>query len=172
VLQYVAGCGNALQRVAPVRVGVAGSNNTLQHAATRCNTLQHTTLHHIRIAGGGDNIEEIIPLHLTPPHCNTPQHIATHYNTMPNTTLKHTTLQHTFIAGGGDDIEELTPFDLTQSCGVAASVAETQVSFVEIQASFAEIQGAALRCARELIFGGKVSRSSFCLEMHASSAEI
>jgi len=91
---------------------------------------------------------------------------------MQNTTLKHTTLQHTFIAGGGDDIEELSPFDLTQSCGVAASVAEIQVSFVEIQASFAEMQDAALRCARELIFWKKVSRSSFCLEMHVSSAEI
>ena len=99
----------------PTHKHAAAHRNTpdrrhMRHAATRCNTLQHTATHYNTLQHTAAHCSKPHRRHIqhtathcntlqhTATHCNTPQHTATHCNTY--STLQHTatlcnTLQHT-----------------------------------------------------------------------------
>jgi len=59
------------------------SRNALQHTATYCDTLQHTATHCNTLQ------------HTATHSCNTPERTATHGNTLQHTATRCNTLQHT-----------------------------------------------------------------------------
>ena len=63
----------------------------LQHTATHCNTLQHTTY----LATHSDVWRDFHMLRHTATHCNTLQHTAIHCNTLQHTATHCNTLRHT-----------------------------------------------------------------------------
>jgi len=63
-------------------------NITLQHAATRCNTLKE-----VWRCGGFEGVIKCAEQH-TATHCYTLQHTETHCNTLQNTETHGNTLQH------------------------------------------------------------------------------
>jgi len=86
MLQHAATRCNTLQTLQQT----ATRCNTLQHAATRCNTLQHTAAYPrpavIMTATHCNTLQH------TATHCNAPNHTATHYN-VPQKILPCTFLQ-------------------------------------------------------------------------------